>query len=409
MATSSGITVLLPFKIWAVLSLTAVFMLSWAAFEIVKIDSNKSEELVATQLEVLVNARYRDLASGRFRDFVEGVGSKYPNLFVSIEGEFSKFQFGSKVGKRVCTQKTIAVPESGEVKVAICRQSTLPVFPLAMLAIILICILVFGYIYTLQLEKAASLNLVNIFSTIGINVRQDGGIQGIFSRVQELTSELKAERSRAIELSKYEAMGHIAGQVAHDIRSPLAALKVLGKLSQRGEDFSLTFQKCVARLDGIVEELLKQYRPVLGSPLRQNTISVRFTRLSPIIAEIVQEKLLLWKNTRLDNILRVTDSIPTGVGTSLDASMFGRILSNILNNAAESMGKISESHPGSIHVEASLRLERIVIEVSDNGCGMSDEILEKVGTKGFTYGKENGTGVGLSHAFHHVKSLGGGQ
>mgnify|MGYP000166766052 FL=1 len=51
--------------------------------------------------------------------------------------------------------------------------------------------------------------------------------------------------------------------------------------------------------------------------------------------------------------------------------------------------------------------EFINIEIVDTGKGISEDMISKVGTKNFTSGKENGTGIGVFYSRQFVEGLGG--
>ena len=72
---------------------------------------------------------------------------------------------------------------------------------------------------------------------------------------------------------------------------------------------------------------------------------------------------------------------------------FEATITNLIKNAIEATD-------GSGQVGLKLREEGgyAVIEISDNGKGIPEEILPNLGNEGFTYGKVQGTGLGLFHA-----------
>ncbi len=78
------------------------------------------------------------------------------------------------------------------------------------------------------------------------------------------------------------------------------------------------------------------------------------------------------------------------------------ILSNLINNSFEA---ISEDE----HIEVSCNFSNGIAEIiiKDNGRGLPSEILEKLQMSGYSYGKENGNGIGLSQAREKVKLLNG--
>jgi hypothetical protein len=81
---------------------------------------------------------------------------------------------------------------------------------------------------------------------------------------------------------------------------------------------------------------------------------------------------------------------------------FKRVLSNLINNAAEAM-----CDQRKITLTVIEKSEKIEIQCADNGKGIPPEILKKLGQLGKTHGKEGGSGLGLYHAQNSVKKWGG--
>lgn len=85
-----------------------------------------------------------------------------------------------------------------------------------------------------------------------------------------------------------------------------------------------------------------------------------------------------------------------------------RILSNLLNNAFESLSSVN-----SRRIWLSLEQERfhVLLSISDSGIGMSEETLRNIGIKGFSLGKsdasESGQGLGVYHAQESLSSWSG--
>lgn len=82
---------------------------------------------------------------------------------------------------------------------------------------------------------------------------------------------------------------------------------------------------------------------------------------------------------------------------------FKRVFSNIVNNAVESL----PNHQGRVKIKLQRESGFSVLSVEDNGRGIPSEILPKLGSRGATFNKEGGTGLGLSHAKSTVESWGG--
>jgi signal transduction histidine kinase len=79
------------------------------------------------------------------------------------------------------------------------------------------------------------------------------------------------------------------------------------------------------------------------------------------------------------------------------------ILSNLVNNAAESYGQKS----GEIRVGLSADEKSCIISVSDDGAGIPKEYLDKLGSERITFKGGASRGVGLVHAFKTIEAWGG--
>jgi signal transduction histidine kinase len=90
----------------------------------------------------------------------------------------------------------------------------------------------------------------------------------------------------------------------------------------------------------------------------------------------------------------------------INPSSMQRVLSNIINNAIDAIVAIKcRSSCGAVDVTFEKRgTEFVVIVISDNGCGMPPELVEKIGKGECTVGKKEGHGIGLYYAIHHIKA-----
>ncbi len=91
------------------------------------------------------------------------------------------------------------------------------------------------------------------------------------------------------------------------------------------------------------------------------------------------------------NISLRLDTFPDINPVNLDASLFEQVLVNILKNAVESIGNISDGRQGQITVST---FAPAGIEITDNGPGISKEVETKLFTPFFST-KPHGQGIGL--------------
>jgi signal transduction histidine kinase len=203
----------------------------------------------------------------------------------------------------------------------------------------------------------------------------------------------------------------IALQVSHDIRSPLAALKMaISQLGNISEDSRIILRGAVVRINDIANNLyLENKTQNLNQTVSKSNLSKKSLELiGPIVDYLVSEKKLVLKN-QYAITLEAELNHSYGLFCEINSSEFKRVLSNLINNSIEAY-----SDDGKIIIKVeSATLDNqnyIVVTIQDYGKGIPQEIISKVGIKGFTYGKTNndsGSGLGMSHAFSVIRSYGG--
>jgi hypothetical protein len=194
----------------------------------------------------------------------------------------------------------------------------------------------------------------------------------------------------------------VATQVAHDIRSPLAALAAAEQeFEALPEGARILVRGAVRRIRDIANDLLAKNRSVAVSSHSETRL------LLPLVEEIIAEKRLQLR-TRDDLAIEFSpDQSANGLLGELNPTEFKRVLSNLINNAVEAIG---EGVSGRIEVTLAPSCDEKAgsrLGIRDNGPGISHEILGKLAQRGATYGKAGGSGLGLYHARGACEAWGG--
>ena len=199
------------------------------------------------------------------------------------------------------------------------------------------------------------------------------------------------------ELAVSKATSDLAAQVAHDIRSPLAALGAAAKgIEQLPAEQCALIEGSVSRMQGIANDLLARYRaPGAAVMTRSETCA-----LAPLIEQVLAEKRLQHRD-KADVKIDFNQGAD-GLKAAVDPKELQRIISNLVNNSFEAF-------PGAGTVSVILEASdgNVLIKIRDDGKGIPPEILAKLGRKGETHGKAGGTGLGLYHARTSAESWGG--
>lgn len=182
----------------------------------------------------------------------------------------------------------------------------------------------------------------------------------------------------------------LARQVGHDIRSPLAALLMLEKEGMSSEAQARMRKDALSRLKNLVASLLGEKAEETKEPLGK------------WLGPLVEEKQIEFKDTQV-SIGAVWSMELKAVVLPGNAYMWRRVVSNIINNAVEAC----RAGSGSVAIEVERCAEGFALAIIDNGSGIPAHLMSQIGQRGFTFGKQGGSGLGLFGAKEFVESLGG--
>lgn len=221
---------------------------------------------------------------------------------------------------------------------------------------------------------------------------------------RKLVAQFERELQVRLDSEMKEKRIELAHLVSHDIRSPLSALNmVLAGTSDFTEEKRDIAKKAVRRINDIANNLLQSEKPKLfKQPVAEKTIERLF--LTPVIETIFKEKQVQFADRQLISF-RMKLVNEEHLFALAEESQLARILSNVLNNAVEAI-----SDKGEISINADATSDPVVIEIHDTGKGLSREHLQRIGQKGFSFGKADGasgSGLGLYHAVKTLERFGG--
>ena len=189
---------------------------------------------------------------------------------------------------------------------------------------------------------------------------------------------------------KIAAIKRISEEVAHDIRSPLTALRMATEhISILPEDQRVMIRTSTTRVNDIANNLLTNVE-VTGTGHTEIRIP---ELLSSTLDRIVSEKRAQYSNQEITFDLQIPTDLFT-IFVNVQPIELKRVLSNLINNSVEAFKK----KEGTITLKLSKEGTHVSIHVIDNGCGISPALLGKIFEEKQSFGKKGGHGLGLSHA-----------
>jgi len=153
----------------------------------------------------------------------------------------------------------------------------------------------------------------------------------------------------------------------------------------------------VQRLQAQVQDEIERLRDVIDSLLSFSR-SPRIDRQPVDLVPIVHRAVALLGDVLGDRGAQVSIDAPSALELACDAHKIQGVLVNLIKNAAES--------GTSVFVSAATRGDEALIDVADDGPGLSPEARQHLFEPFFTT-KPNGTGLGLPTSRRYVEAHGG--
>ncbi len=213
------------------------------------------------------------------------------------------------------------------------------------------------------------------------------------STIQVIVSDLtekKRIQDELIQAEKLASLGRLSAAIAHEIRNPLSAISVnlqflLRKFSEGTQErkyLDLAVEG-VKRIEKIVEATLNFARPSKPTIKEENINDVIKATLPLVEVSTLKKKIEI--------VAKLEPNLPK---VRIDFKQIQQVILNILENAVDAIDKV-----GYIKVESYTEDEGgelyVVVSISDNGCGIPKEDIQKIFEPFYTK-KSDGTGLGLA-------------
>ena len=232
-------------------------------------------------------------------------------------------------------------------------------------------------------------------------------------RRKQAEEALRFSEAQLLQSQKMEAVGRLAGGVAHDVNNYLAAITAQCELVKRRAEPG---GRVATKMDAIISSSLKVSSLIkrLLAFSRQQAVQPEVVNLNRVVEEL--EKMmerLIGEDVQLESDL--SDEL---WNVKIDPSQVEQIIVNLLVNARDAMptgGRVSIETANLRLDEALVRLQGslgpgdyVRLSVSDTGTGIEPEIRDKIFEPFFTTkGQSGSSGLGLATVYGIVEQNGG--
>lgn len=290
--------------------------------------------------------------------------------------------------------------------------------PLLVWYVLIAMVVVFGAAYgafSFGIERFIHSRIKVLYRTVHDMKRSRAGSEGIdlhgdvLSKVNAEVSAWATERRIEIrELHEREQFRReFIGNLAHELKTPIFNIQgyiltlLEGGLEDQkvNRDFLNRASNGVDRLMKIVEDL------DLITKLESGVMDLRTTRMD--LSELVTDTMENMEVPAKDKGVRLGNELSPGLMVSADRDRMAQVFTNLFNNAIN-YGKVG----GSCIVRSYPLDDQVLVEVSDDGIGISEEHLPRLFERFYRVGKsrarnEGGSGLGLAIVKHIIDVHGG--
>jgi signal transduction histidine kinase len=211
-------------------------------------------------------------------------------------------------------------------------------------------------------------------------------------RVADRTVALEAAQKALVEAERFAAMGKTSAAIAHELKNALNGLGMAVELIVESPQ-----NPRVGRLRTQVLTEIDRLRDVVDS-LSSFSHSPRIEKKVENLSTVVHRAVDLLGDLIADRGAEVIVDMPQDLLCTCDGHKIQGVVMNLLKNAVEAGRKV--------RVRARLENGEAIVEVADDGPGISDEARRHLFEPFFTT-KPNGTGLGLPTSLRYVQAHGG--
>lgn len=213
-------------------------------------------------------------------------------------------------------------------------------------------------------------------------------------RVVEYSKQLELFNNELQRSEKMEIISELAASVAHEVRNPLQVTRgFLQLVAEKHENSDKVYLNMALdeldRASGIITDFLTFAKPEAGKNTTLNILE-EFIHIEGILIPMA--------NLQGGNI---TVNIPQNLYISGNSSKFKQAFVNIIKNSIEAL-----HDEGDIQLWAYESKDKVFIHIKDNGEGMREEVLARLGEPYFS-NKTKGTGLGLMVTMRIIEVMNG--
>ncbi len=249
------------------------------------------------------------------------------------------------------------------------------------------------------------------FSTImrdmTLQIEREDTLRESHRRLEEALASLAEAQQRVVQQERLHALGQMASGIAHDFNNALSPVIGFSELllipdalgdGEKTKRYLEMINTSAHDAAEIVKRLREFYRP------RDENEEHYPANLKSIIEQVIAITQPKWKNQLLARgiIVQIETDFQVAPEMTCDEHEMREMFTNLIFNAVDAMPQ-----GGTITIRSRMEKDALIVEVSDTGVGMTEEIRKRCFEPFFSTKGSEGTGLGLSMVYGIAQRHGG--
>jgi len=200
-----------------------------------------------------------------------------------------------------------------------------------------------------------------------------------------------------LQNERLSLLGTMVSSIVHDLKNPMSAiLSSVDYLEKTAPSDSVRQLADIIHSSAI--RIVEMSEELLGFAQGKVNLRPRSTSVQRLMELLDQEILDQIRNSQVEVVVLIAEPIQL----TLDEARLSRCLANIIKNAKEAVGD-----EGTITIEFRQVGSNLEVSISDTGTGIPESIRSRIFEPFVTYGKKQGTGLGMAIAKSTIDAHGG--
>jgi len=258
--------------------------------------------------------------------------------------------------------------------------------------------------------------------TVTISYNDEGKVTAVYGIINDISNRKERQKQQAEKLElaqRLKATATLAGGIAHEFNNALAGMNGNLFLIKGRPDDEMTTER-IERIERLIDHAATMIDQMLAFALQSNLMPGPVV-MTEFLHQFHSNVLPVLSDSRTFSLVVDDDtSAPSTCTVEADVTKLQEALMQIIDNAVHATRRTGTPdiliHLSRFHADTDFSSrfkgvagkELVHIQVSDNGCGMSDDVRKRIFEPFFTTSDVGqGTGLGLPMVYGYVRQIGG--